>query len=118
MTCWSGKSLYVDLSKGTIKKEDIPEELYKAYLGGDGFGAYYMNKFVGGDADPLGEDNALILASGLLVGTPVPTAGKTEFFAKSPLTDGWGEGACGGSIGLALKQAGYDVLIIKGKSEK
>ncbi len=118
MTCWSGKSLYVDLSKGTIKREDIPEELYKTYLGGDGFGSYYMNKFVGGDTDPLGEENALILAPGLLVGTPVPTAGKSEFFAKSPLTYGWGEGACGGSIGLALKQAGYDVLIIRGKSEK
>ncbi|RLF54606.1 MAG: aldehyde:ferredoxin oxidoreductase [Thermoplasmata archaeon] len=118
MTCWSGKLLYVDLSKGTVKKEDIPEKLYKAYLGGDGFGSYYMNKFVSGDADPLGEENALILAPGLLVGTPIPTAGKTEFFAKSPLTDGWGEGACGGSIGLALKQAGYDVLIVRGKSEK
>ncbi|HEB37433.1 MAG TPA: aldehyde:ferredoxin oxidoreductase [Thermoplasmatales archaeon] len=118
MTCWSGRLLYVDLSKGEIKKEEIKEDLYKRYLGGDGFGSYYMNKFVSGDTDPLSGDNALILAPGLLVGTPIPTAGKSEFFAKSPLTDGWDEGACGGSIGLALKQAGYDVLIIKGKNEK
>ncbi|HDO19462.1 MAG TPA: aldehyde:ferredoxin oxidoreductase, partial [Thermoplasmatales archaeon] len=46
------------------------------------------------------------------------TAGKTSFFAKSPLTNGWGEGVTGGSIGFSLKQAGYDVLIIRGKAEK
>ena len=73
MVCWSGRLLYVDLSKGEIKKEEIKEDLYKKYLGGDGFGSYYMNKFVSRDTDPLSGDNALILAPGLLVGTPIPT---------------------------------------------
>ncbi|RLF44519.1 MAG: hypothetical protein DRN09_03110, partial [Thermoplasmata archaeon] len=41
MVCWSGRLLYVDLSKGEIKKEEIKEDLYKKYLGGDGFGSYY-----------------------------------------------------------------------------
>lgn len=118
MSCWAGNLLYVDLSRNEIKKEEIKREIYKNYLGGDGFGAYFLNKFVDGNTDPLGRENALILAPGLLVGTPAPTAGKSEFFGKSPQTNGWGEGAMGGSIGLALKQAGYDVLIIKGKCEK
>ncbi len=117
-SCYAGKILTVDLSKKEGKRQKIGDSFALKYLGGDGFGAYFLNKLVPGDADAFGKDNVLIMAPGLLVGTAVPTAGKTAFFAKSPLTGGWGEGVMGGRIGHALKQAGYDALIITGMADE
>ncbi|RLF39731.1 MAG: aldehyde:ferredoxin oxidoreductase [Thermoplasmata archaeon] len=113
-----GKALFVDLSNKKTKEEKVEREIYRKFLAGDGLGAYYMNKLLDGKEDPFGPSNVLIVAPGLLVGSSIPTCGKTVFFAKSPLTEGWGEGVFGGSFGLALKQAGYDALIIRGKSRE
>ncbi len=117
-SCYGGKILTVDLSKKEGKRQKIGDSFALKYLGGDGFGAYFLNKLVSGDADPFGKENVLVMAPGLLTGTVVPTAGKTAFFAKAPLTGGWGEGIMGGRIGFALKQAGYDALIITGMADK
>ncbi|RLF45226.1 MAG: aldehyde:ferredoxin oxidoreductase, partial [Thermoplasmata archaeon] len=103
-SCYGGKILTVDLSKKEGKRQKIGDSFALKYLGGDGFGAYFLNKLVSGDADPFGKENVLVMAPGLLTGTVVPTAGKTAFFAKAPLTGGWGEGIMGGRIGFALKQ--------------
>ena len=117
-SCYAGKILTVDLSKKEGKRQKMGDSFALKYLGGDGFGAYFLNKLVPGDADALGKDNVLVMVPGTLVGTVVPTAGKTGFYAKSPLTGGWGEGVMGGRIGFALKQAGYDALIITGIAEE
>lgn len=53
----------------------------------------------------------------MLVNSGIPTASKTVFAAKSPLTMGFGRAVAGASLGVSLKKAGYDALIIKGKSE-
>ncbi len=116
--CYGGKILTVDLSTKEGKRQKIGDSFALKYLGGDGFGAYFLNTLVSPKSDPLDGENVLVLAPGLFVGTPVPTGGKTSFFAKSPLTNGWGEGVMGGRIGFALKQAGYDSLIVTGKAEK
>lgn len=118
MFSYGGNILTVDLSTGEGVKKILDEKLASKYLGGDGFGAYFMNKVVDASKDAFSPDNAIIIAPGLLTGTAVPTAGKTSFFAKSALNNGWNESVMGGRIGVALKQAGYDVLIIKGKADK
>lgn len=115
---YMGKILLVDLDKGEGEKKILEKGIMDKYLGGDGFGAYFVNKVIDASIDAFSPKNALIIAPGLLVGTAVPTAGKTGFFSKSAMNNGWNESFMGGSIGLALKQAGYDVLIIKGKAEK
>ena len=115
---YGGNVLVVDLSTGEGKKIPLDEKLASKYLGGDGFGAYYMNTMMDASVDALSPDNILVIAPGLFTATPIPTAGKTAFFAKSPLTNGWNESVMGGRIGVAMKQAGYDVLIIKGRAEK
>ena len=118
MFCYGGKILTIDLTTGEGVKKTLDEKIASKYLGGDGFGAYFMNKVVDATKDVFSPDNAIIIAPGLLTGTPVPTAGKTSFFSKSALNNGWNESVMGGRLGFALKQAGYDVLIIKGKAEK
>lgn len=59
----------------------------------------------------------MIIAPGLLVASGVPTASKTVFASRSPLTLGFGRSVAGASLGVELKKAGYDALIIKGKSD-
>jgi aldehyde:ferredoxin oxidoreductase len=66
--------------------------------------------------DAFDPANKLVVAPGLLTGTGLPTASKTLFLGKSPLTGGFGKAAAGASIGPALKKAGYDLLVIEGES--
>ncbi len=115
---YAGKILIVDLTTGEGTKKVLDEKIAFKYLGGDGFGAYFMNKVVNPKVDAFSPDNAIIIAPGLLVATCIPTAGKTAFFSKSAMNNGWNESVMGGRIGFSLKQAGYDILIIKGKAKK
>ena len=116
--CYGGRILFIDLEKEEGKRQIIGDSFALKYLGGDGFGAYFMNKYMNASVDALSPDNIIVIAPGLLTGTIFPTAGKVAFFSKSPLTNGWAESVSGGSIGFALKQAGYDAVIIKGKAKK
>lgn len=111
----AGKGLRVNLTTGNIEDFDLDEELQSTYLGGVGLAARILYD-EGGGVDPLGANNPLIMAPGLLVGTGLPTASKTIFMAKSPLTGGVGRASAGAWVGVALKKAGFDVLIVKGAS--
>ncbi len=116
--CYGGNILTVDLTTEKSKVYKTDDELALKYLGGDGFGAYFVNKFIDAKINPFSPENAIIIAPGLLTGTIFPTAGKVAFFSKSPLTGRWAESVSGGRIGFIIKQAGYDAVIIKGKAEK
>ena len=63
-------------------------------------------------------ENLLIVMNGLLTGSNFSGTGRFSMATRSPLTNLWGEGNCGGSFGPALRHAGYDGIIFKGKSEK
>ncbi|MBS7645424.1 MAG: aldehyde ferredoxin oxidoreductase family protein [Candidatus Bathyarchaeia archaeon] len=112
----AGKVLHVDLSEGGMESKTLEESILRSYLGGVGLAARILYDR-GGRADPLGPENPLIMAPGLLVGTGFPTASKTIFMAKSPLTGGVGRAAAGAWVGVALKRAGFDALIIEGRAE-
>jgi len=116
--CYGGKILFIDLEKEEGKRQAIGDSFALKYLGGDGFGAYFMNKYMDPSVDAFSPDNIIVIAPGLLTGTIFPTAGKVAFFSKSPLTGRWAEAFSGGSLGFTLKQAGYDAVIIKGKAKK
>jgi len=115
---YMGKILWVDLSTGDMKAEEIPEETYKRFLTGYGLGAKLLYDRIPPGADPLGPDNILGLCSGLLTGTGALFAGRFMVVAKSPLTGGWGDANCGGNLSPAIKQAGYDGVFFHGISEK
>jgi aldehyde:ferredoxin oxidoreductase len=69
------------------------------------------------DTDPLGPQNPLIWMTGLLTGTRLPSSSRSAFCARSPLTNLWGESNVGGFVGVALRDAGYDGVVITGQSE-
>jgi len=113
-----GKILYVDLSSGKIDIEEPGEELYRDFLGGYGLGARVIFSRQKAGVDPLGPDNMLGFASGVLTGTPTPLGNRYMVVGKSPLTGGWGDANSGGDFGPYLKFAGYDAVFFSGASEK
>lgn len=115
---WTGKRLRVDLSQGTATVEETDESYRRKWLGGRGFNSELLYREVGPEVDPLSPDNRLIFGVGPLTGTFAPSSGRTTVTAKSPLGGGFGDSNMGGHWGPELKFAGYDQLVIQGKSEK
>ncbi|MEM2195141.1 MAG: aldehyde ferredoxin oxidoreductase family protein [Candidatus Methanomethylicia archaeon] len=113
----TGKGLRVNLTDKHIEVFKLDEALQSTYLGGVGLATRILYD-EGKRVNPLGLNNPLIMAPGLLVGTGLPTASKTTFMAKSPLTGGIGRSTVGAWAGVALKKAGFDILIIKGASNE
>jgi len=118
MKGYTGKILLVDLSKGEIKEELIPDHVYENVLSGVGLGAYILYNRIPAGADPLGPDNILGFVSGLLTGTPSFVTGRWMVICKSPLTGGWGDSNCGGTFSPAIKQCGYDGIFFSGISSE
>ncbi len=118
MSGFTGKILIVDLGKGLIREEQIPEKIYEKYLSGVGLGAYILSREIPRGADPLGPENMLGFVSGLLTGTGSLVTGRWMAVSKSPLTGGWGDANCGGTFSPAIKQCGYDGIFFKGISAK
>jgi len=114
---YSGKVLRVNLTEQNSTVEDLPGEIAKDFIGGAGFGIKYLFDEVKGGTDALGPDNKLIFASGPFSGTTIPCASRMAVTAKSPLTGAVGMALTGGYFPVELKFAGYDALIIEGKSE-
>ncbi|MEM3899733.1 MAG: aldehyde ferredoxin oxidoreductase N-terminal domain-containing protein, partial [Thermoplasmata archaeon] len=114
----NGKYLYIDLKNENFEKREIDNYTVRRYLGGLGLGAYFLYREVKKGIDPFDENNVLIISPGLLVSSGLPTASKTVFVSKSPLTGGIGKAVAGATIGPEIRKAGYDLILIKGKAKK
>ena len=118
MNGYAGKILIVDLGTGSIEEQVVEDSIYRSYLSGVGLGAWYLYQNIPRGADPLGPDNILGFLSGLLTGTGSLVTGRWMTVCKSPLTGGWGDANCGGTLSPAIKQCGYDGIFLKGISKK
>ncbi len=115
---YMGRILKVDLGRSSFEDEIIPDALYDRHLSGMGLAAHILFHRIPAGADPLGPDNILGFVSGLLTGTGSLFAGRWMVVAKSPLTGGWGDANCGGTLSPAMKRSGYDGIFFSGISEK
>ncbi len=115
---FTGKMLDVDLSSGSIKEIKTAEGDAEKFIGGKGLGAKILYDRLEADADPLGPENLLIFMNGPLTGTKMPTSGRFVIVTKSPLTGLYLDSHCGGYFGPEMKFAGYDAMIVRGRSEK
>jgi aldehyde:ferredoxin oxidoreductase len=113
-----GKILRVDLTKGTTAAEEMDEATFKRHPGGRALIAHYLLTELPRGAEPLGPENLLIFAMGVLTGTPLSGASRHAVGAKSPLTGGFGEAEVGGFWGAELKRAGWDAIVVAGASPK
>jgi aldehyde:ferredoxin oxidoreductase len=96
---YMGKVFYLDLTHSKAHVEDLKEEWADQFIGGSGLGAKYLYEMTDERTNPLGPENPLIFMTGPFTGTSVPLSGS-------------------GTWGANFKKAGFDGIIITGKSEK
>jgi len=113
-----GKIMYVDLSQGSIRIEQIPDHTYETVLSGVGLALHLLYERIPPGADPLGPENVLGFVSGLLTGTGSLFTGRWMVAGKSPLTGGWGDANCGGNFSPAIKRCGVDGIFFTGISPR
>jgi len=112
----TGFDLEVDLSRGSIDRvENDPRET-ELYLGGLGTNAKILWDRVPPEVEPFSPDNLLIFSAGLLCGTPAIGCNRTIVSTFSPQTLLMAFSMMGGFWAPELKHAGYDKVIIRGKS--
>lgn len=122
---WMGKRLRVDLTTGKAVVEKLSPEYLKKWIGGRGLNSEVVYNETWEGMDPYDPANPLCFGVGPLAGTFAPLSGRTTVSARSPMTctargtmtHGHGDTNMGGHFGPALKFAGYDQLIIKGKAK-
>jgi aldehyde:ferredoxin oxidoreductase len=110
-----GKTLKIDLSSQRTTIEPLDLDLRERFIGGRGLGAKILYDSLSPGTAPFSPDNIIILATGPLTGTSAPGS-KLSIVSKSPATGGYGDSAIGGHIGPEIRYAGYDVIVIKGRS--
>ena len=114
---YTGRILHVELTNRNIEIEEQDEAFYRSYLGGRGIGYHYLMKMVSPGTDPLASDNILVLATGVMTGSPLAASCRFAAVGKSPLTGTAGESEAAGFFGPELKRAGFDAVVLKGRSE-
>jgi len=115
---WARKILRVDLSNGTCSAEPLNMQWAAQYLGQRGLATRYFTAEVDPKVDPLSPANKLIYATGPLTGTMASTGGRYSVITKGPLTGAIACSNSGGYFGAELKMAGWDMIILEGKSPK
>ena len=117
MSC-SGNVLRVNLTKGTCTSEPLNMEWAREYIGQRGLATRYFVQEVDPKVDPLAPENHLIFATGPLTGTMASTGGRYSVITKGPLTGAIACSNSGGFLGAELRSAGWDMVILEGKSVK
>lgn len=113
-----GRFLRINVTNKTYKIEEIPADWLLMYGGGRGFGIKILYDELPDNCDALGEENKVILCTGVLAGTPIQAVHRWICITKSPLTNGYCRSVGGGTFAAYMRFAGYDCLIIEGKSDK
>ena len=95
-----------------VKEEGLGDY---AGLGGRGMTSTVIAKEVPPTCHPLGADNKLVIAPGLLSGSAASMSGRLSIGCKSPLTGGIKEANSGGQASQVLARLGYAAIIVEGK---
>ncbi|MGE5403998.1 MAG: aldehyde ferredoxin oxidoreductase N-terminal domain-containing protein, partial [Candidatus Saccharibacteria bacterium] len=115
---YMGKVLWVDLTTHQTREYPWTDEDRELYLGGKIMAAKILYDNIPGPIDPLSDQNLLVFTTGPITGSGAPSSSRWNVSTISPLTGYVTSSNCGGSFGYHLKRAGYDALIVAGKSDK
>jgi aldehyde:ferredoxin oxidoreductase len=115
---YCGKILHVDLTTGSFEVETPAEDFYRKYMGGSAMGVYYVLRLVPKGADPLGPENVLAIFASVTTGAPISGQSRINANAKSPISGAIGDSQAGGFFPAEFKYAGFDGVVLKGKSSK
>lgn len=116
---YTDRTLYINLSDNTIKSKPVTQEMKDKFIGGRGFGLWYLWNAVTGNTKWNDPENEIIISTGPIGGTTqYPGAGKSLVVSLSPTTGTVVDSNVGGYFGPLLKFAGWDAIEIQGKAEK
>jgi aldehyde:ferredoxin oxidoreductase len=115
---YTGKTVWINLTKRQVDIQPTDPEMAQLYLGGAGFGIKILYDHVKPNTDPLSPDNLLIFSPGPLTGTDSPCSSRMTVTARSPLTGAVGMATSGGQFPVAMKQAGFDIIVVQGEASE
>jgi aldehyde:ferredoxin oxidoreductase len=114
--CYTGSILHVNLTKGEIWIEHPEESFYRKYAGGSGMGMYYILRNTPPKTEAFSSSNILTFFSGLPTGLSISGLSRLSVNAISPAGEVIGDSQIGGFFPATLKFAGYDGIIVYGRS--
>ena len=115
---WTGNVLRLDLSEPLVTVETLDRQAAENFIGGRGLALRYLFNEIDPAANALDAQNKLIFATGPLTGTGAPGGSRYIVVTKGPLTGAIAHSSAGGELSLAMKYAGYDMIILEGKSRR
>ena len=116
-----GRGLIIELGPGGVERtrvEQLDEDIQLRLIGGRALADYILARLAHPDVSPLDPGNPLVIAPGVLVGSPLSTASKTTVAARSPLTGLAGRSSAGARLGWEIRRLGYDFIAITGALEE
>ena len=113
---YGGHILRADLTSGQIRREKTDPQFMLDVIGGRGLNSTRLYQELKRDIDPLSPENMLLIGVGPLTGTLLPASAFMTLSGKSPMTGILGDSAAGGHFGAEIKQAGYDQIVMTGRS--
>lgn len=116
---FANRTLYVNLSTGTMREKPVTEDMKKMFTGGRGFGLKLLWDAIKRTTRWNSEENELLITTGPLCGTTqYAGSGKSLCLSISPSTNIICDCNVGGFVGPYLKFAGFDALEIQGKAKE
>ena len=113
---YHGQAMIVDLTTREVRREPLPEDVLRRFIGGIGLGTYLLYKHCPPGVGPLDPANPLLFVASPLVGSRLTTSSKFAVLTKSPLTGFIGDSLSSSHLATELKKTGCDALVIKGRS--
>ncbi len=113
---YNGKILRIDLTNRECTLEPLDEEKAKKFIGLEAWVKTLLEE-IDPKIEPLSIENKLVIVTGPITGAPMPTSGRYMVVTKAPLTGTIAISNSGGKWGTELKNAGYDMIIVQGKSD-
>ena len=114
---YAGSVAKINLTSGEISDYPINEKDRIMYIGGKSLAAKIIYDSLQEKTEAFSEENLLVITTSPLTGTGSPSSSRFNVSTISPLTGLLASSNCGGTFGLQLKRAGYDGLVIVGKSK-
>jgi aldehyde:ferredoxin oxidoreductase len=113
---YHGAYLRIDLESGRSEAVPLPEEAFRAWIGGVGLGAWICLREGGAEHDPLSAPAPLVFCFSPLVGTPLTTSAKFAVVARSPLTGFLNDAISSSHFAIAGKRTGFDAIVLVGRA--
>ena len=114
---YAGQLLYVDLSSGEVGKEPLDLDMARAFIGGFGVNHRLAYDLIKPGVGALSPENVIVIGAGVLSGTMAPGSSRVSATTKFPQTGAVASGNGGLKFASELKAAGYDHIVITGRSD-